>query len=284
MRQRRTKTQMQTLRNQILDVLASDHPQSCRHVFYRMTDPRLSESVEKSDRGYTTVQRLLVSMRRDGSIPYGWITDTTRRGWFVDTYGSAADAVEQAAALYRRSVWDQTEAYAEVWCESRSIAGVIEPVTTRLAVPLYPCGGFASLSLVHEAAEHIRAVSRFRPVRIIYVGDYDPAGVLIDQSLETELRSHLPANMRLSFERVAVTPEQIDLMRLPTKPTKDKRGGWEGGTVEAEAIPAGVMRDIISDAVEGLIDPSLLATVKVAEESEREYLASIAQAMRREGA
>jgi hypothetical protein len=34
-------------------VLAADHPQSVRHCFYRMTDPRLPEPVEKSDRGTT---------------------------------------------------------------------------------------------------------------------------------------------------------------------------------------------------------------------------------------
>ncbi|MEQ9586814.1 MAG: hypothetical protein RJS97_02490 [Parvibaculaceae bacterium] len=251
-----------------------------------MTDPRLKEPVEKSEAGARTIQNLLVTMRRDGSVPYHWITDSTRRGWFVDTYGSAADAVEQAAAFYRRSVWDQTDVYVEVWCESRSIAAVIEPVTSRLAVPLYPCGGFASLSLIFNAVEQMKATSRGRPIKVIYVGDHDQAGVLIDRSAETEMRQHLPADMDLSFNRVAVTPEQIDLMGLPTKPPKkgDKRGGWKGGTVEAEAIPAGVMRDIVSDAIEDFIDPGLLRTVKVAEASEREYLASIAQAMRGEGA
>src|SRR5690606_6384980 len=51
-RDRRTKAQIEQLDEQILDVLATDHPQSVRHVFYRMTDPRLAEPVEKSDRGY----------------------------------------------------------------------------------------------------------------------------------------------------------------------------------------------------------------------------------------
>ena len=78
-RQRRTKAQIDQLRRQMIDVLDEDHPQSVRHVFYRMTDPRLPESVEKSDAGYITVQRQLVSMRREGLIPYGWITDASAR-------------------------------------------------------------------------------------------------------------------------------------------------------------------------------------------------------------
>src|SRR5262249_3895542 len=42
-RRRRTKAQVVQLDAQIIEVLAEDHPQSCRHVYYRMTDPRLPE-------------------------------------------------------------------------------------------------------------------------------------------------------------------------------------------------------------------------------------------------
>lgn len=49
-RLRRTKAQMGQLGRQIVRVLLEDRPQSVRHVFYRMTDPRLPEPVEKSER------------------------------------------------------------------------------------------------------------------------------------------------------------------------------------------------------------------------------------------
>jgi hypothetical protein len=51
-----------------------------------MTDPRLAEPVEKSERGYWHVQHRLKALRRVGEIPYGWITDATRRGYFTQTY------------------------------------------------------------------------------------------------------------------------------------------------------------------------------------------------------
>src|SRR3954447_11309301 len=104
-RERRTKAQISTLRLQMYEVLESDHPQSIRHVFYRQTDPRLPEPVEKSHKGYVTVQRQLVGMRRQGLIPYGWISDTTRRGYFTQTWNSPAEAVRQIAGLYRQSYW-----------------------------------------------------------------------------------------------------------------------------------------------------------------------------------
>jgi hypothetical protein len=107
-RARRTKTQVEQLDTQILEVLDADHPQSVRHILYRMTNPRLDESVEKSDRGYRHVQARLVKLRRAGEVPYGWITDSTRRGFHTPTYQDEADFLRSMKALYRADLWRQT--------------------------------------------------------------------------------------------------------------------------------------------------------------------------------
>lgn len=284
-RERRTKDRMRKLRDQIEEALYYDHPQSVRHIFYRMTDPRLAEPVEKSDRGYVTVQRLTVQMREEGMIPYGWITDSTRYGQFTDTWTSPSEAVAGIAALYRRSYWASAPVYLEVWTESRSISGVVWKVCKKFAVPLYPSGGFASLSLVWGAAQHISDECDGRPCHILYIGDYDPAGLLIDRKIEAGLRSHL-GDQELHFHRLGITAEQIALMGLPTKPAKDgdRRGGFTGGTVEAEAMPAATMRKILSDAIEAFIDRRELAVLEQAEASERAWIENIAGAMRHEEA
>jgi len=278
-RTRRGKAQIEQLQKQMFNILAEDNPQSVRHVFYRMTDPRLPESVEKSDNGYVTVQRQLTNMRRNGRVPYGWITDASRRGYFTETYSSPAEALEATARFYRRSVWAETPEYVEVWCESRSIAGVIQVETERYAVPLYPAGGFTSLSLAHQAAENIQYQAKGRPVHVIYIGDYDPAGVLIDGKIEDELRLHLPGHW-IEFHRIAITKDQINLMGLPTKPAKDSRGGFSGGTVEAEAMPAGVMRELLRAEIESFIPERTLAVIGEAETSERKILESFATQLR----
>jgi hypothetical protein len=199
------------LDRQIFDVLKADHPQSVRHVFYRMTDPRLDEPVEKSDRGYRHVQARILAMRRDLTLPYGWITDSTRQGYHTNTYGSGAEFVRAVKGLYRAPLWNQTNVHVEVWTESRSIAGVLRADCKELAVSLYPCGGFASVTLAYEAVANI--VDQYEAVdwMIYYIGDYDPAGVIIDEALERELRRHLgayPEDIRLFFERLAITEEQ----------------------------------------------------------------------------
>src|SRR3954465_9728647 len=208
-RRRRTEAQVQQLERQITDVLAEDHPQSVRHVFYRMTNPRLPEAVEKTDQGYAQVQDRIVKLRRSGVLPYGWITDATRRGYFTNTYSGADDFVRRVAGLYRPDLGQQSQFYCEVWAESRSIAGVLQDDCEELAVSLYPCGGFSSITLAYEAAESINNVADRRRGGILYVGDYDPAGVLIDKSLERELRAHLYSSIDLTFERIGITEEQI---------------------------------------------------------------------------
>lgn len=277
-RKRRTKAQIAQLDNQIVEVLKSDHPQSVRHVFYRMTDPRLPEPVEKSERGYRHVLHRVKMLRRSGRIPYGWIADATRSGYHVHTYASAADFVKQTARWYRQDLWRESDVHCEVWTESRSIAGVLLDTCQDLAVSLYPCGGFTSISLAYQAATFINDISKYtgkRPV-ILFVGDYDPAGVLIDQSLKSELEEHLDVD--LDFRRLAISERQVEEFDLPTKPRKksDKRSLHVKFTVEAEAMPAHILRAMVRTEIESLLPEHALNVARVAEESEQQFLMGLA--------
>lgn len=277
-RERRTKDRMTTLDAQIMAVLREDHPQSVRHVFYRMTDPRLSEPVEKSDRGYRHVQSRCVKLRRAGLIPYNWIADMSRQGYFTNTYSDAGDFIRQMGGLYRADLWRDAESRCEVWAESRSIASVMLADCKELAVDLYPCGGFTSLSFVHAAAQFHNASADKRPLVIVYVGDYDPAGVLIDVALQRELREHLRSDIELDFRRIGINEEQVELYDLPTKPRKDgdKRSQHVTYSVEAEAMPARDLRGILRLEVESLLPENALDVAKVAEQSERQHLDNMA--------
>ena len=156
----------------------------------------------------------------------------------------------------------------------RSIASVIQRDCDELAVSLYPCGGFSSISFIYQAAEYINGRDDGRPVTVFYIGDYDPAGVLIDVSLERELRLHLNEGIELRFGRLGITAEQIVLYDLPTKPRKDtdRRAPEIERTVEAEAMPALILRE----AIEALLPPHALKVSRVAEESERARLIDMA--------
>lgn len=277
-RERRSKARMDLLDDQIIEVLRSDNPQSVRHVFYRMTDPRLAEPVEKSDRGYRHVQDRCVKLRRSGRIPFGWIADMSRVGYFTNVFENASDFVRSMAGLYRADLWRDADVRCEVWVESRSIASVLLRDCKELAVDLFPCGGFSSLSFVHSAAQQHNASADTRPLVVLYVGDYDPAGVLIDRSLERELRQHLRSDIELQFRRIAINDWQIEVYDLPTKPRKegDKRSQQVAHTVEAEAMPAADLRAILRSEIESLLPERALEVALVAEQSERQHLQQMA--------
>ncbi len=278
-RNRRTNDQLAQLDQQIIDVLANDHPQSVRHVFYRMTDPRLPEPVEKSERGYRHVQDRCVKLRRAGLVPYNWFADLSRRGYYVSTFADASDFITRMQGQYRADLWQHAEFRCEIWAESRSIASVLLNDCDDLAVDLFPCGGFSSLSFVHEAASFHNAIDDTRPLQVFYIGDYDPAGVLIDVALQRELREHLRQDIELQFDRIGINPDQIKEFNLPTKPRKasDKRSLQVDYSVEAESMPAKILRGILRDRVEKLLPEHALEVAKVAEQSEREHLAYMSE-------
>jgi hypothetical protein len=82
---------------------------------------------------------------------------------------------------------------------------------------------------------------------------------------------------------VAVRPEQITAWKLPTRPTKktDTRSkGFEGESVEVDAIPPARLRQLVRACIERHVDQDQLAVTRVAEHSEREILTRLARRLK----
>ena len=79
--------------------------------------------------------------------------------------------------------------------------------------------GYASLSFLHSAAEYISDLEV--PAYIYHLGDFDPSGVNAGEKIEETLRELAP-DAEINFERIAVTPEQIDLLE-PADPADQSR-------------------------------------------------------------
>ena len=78
------------------------------------------------------------------------------------------------------------------------------------------------------------------------------------------------------FERIAVTPDQIRALDLPTRPTKgtDSRSKKFGDaiSVELDALPPDYLRDLVQIAIEEHLPPEQFQVLKTAEQSEREFI------------
>ena len=167
MSKRRTPEERDALRAAIYAVAEVDRPVSIRHIFYRMVTQNL---IEKSDRGYQQLQKITVDMRL--SQGFALFLDSriqAVRGLHEHCYAGVGNYAQAAASIYRRDYWASTDTLVEVWCESRSLAGVLGQVCSDYLVPLFPSGGFASLSFLYQAAEHIQESERANAV-ILYLG------------------------------------------------------------------------------------------------------------------
>jgi hypothetical protein len=91
-----------------------------RQVFYQMVS---RGAVRKTETEYDkTVCRLLARMRRDGDLPFNWITDNTRWARKSISYSSVEEALERTRDLYRRDAWANQDVYVEIWLEKDAFA------------------------------------------------------------------------------------------------------------------------------------------------------------------
>ncbi len=268
-RKRSTKVEVERRRSSLYEIVGGMKPMTVRQVFYQAT---VRGVVEKSEAGYTKVQTDLVHMRRSGDLPYSWLADNTRWQRKPNTFNSIKDALEDTARFYRKALWTDVAAYAEVWLEKDALAGVILPITSQYDVPLMVARGYASLSFLHSAAECLSELSV--PAYIYHLGDFDPSGVNAGEKIEETLRELAP-DAEIHFERIAVNHRQIAAWNLPTRPTKksDTRSKNFGDiSVELDAIEPDQLRGLVLHAIERHLPRREFEVLRAAEESERELL------------
>jgi hypothetical protein len=278
-RTRRTKAEIAELDAAIYQVAEEERPVSVRRIFYVCETRGLVPKTDKHDKvtgvesGSGTVQRRVLAMRRNRALPYSWIVDGTRYQLKPNSWDDIDAFQSDMAAMYRRNLWREQRKHLEVWVEKDAIRGVVYPVTAEYDVPVLSARGCSSESFLYATAEQIAASNA--PAYIYHLGDGDPSGVVACNAIERRLRQFLP-NHDLTFERLAVTEEQVAQWQLETRPTKEsthaKSLGWRGPSCELDAIPAPTLRDLVRDAIEQHIDQDQLALTKRVEREERRGL------------
>jgi hypothetical protein len=225
---------------------------------------------------------LALELRRSGEIDWSWIVDQTRWCFRPDSFDTLQDALEETARLYRRSLWAESEVQIQIWCESLSVAGIIEPETRAWDVPLFPGKGYSSHAFLRAAARDM--ASDGRPAIVYLFGDYDASGRDIIRFVQGTLReyaSEVDPDVTIDFEVAAVTEQQIVDWNLPGHPAKksDSRYSRYGidHAVELEAIPPDRLRGLVRDRITQHIDPEAYRRLKEVEAAERETLLSLAE-------
>jgi hypothetical protein len=277
-RTRRTKADVERTKRAILDVVSAEPPMSVWQVFYQLVHRGV---VDKTERDYEKiVMWTMKGLRLDGTLPWEWVTDGSRRRQVTRTCDSVDEALRDCSENYRRSALREADDYVEIWCEKDALSAVLWQVTSTYDVPLMVSRGMSSLTFLHGTAEKIIAAADQGMTSYIYqLGDWDPTGVMIPKQIErrlNEMCKQLGCEPPIVVERVALTEEQIAEYNLPTRPTKREGNmhakNFEGESVELDALPPRVLRDMVRSAIERHVTPEALEALRATEESEREVI------------
>jgi len=212
---RLSKTQAHELDAALLTIAAAEKPTSVRGMYYMAMGAGLIDKDAQAKRNnYMRVQRRLLQMRRDGRMPYSWITDGSRTIYGYDRFADEDDFSAYAANIYRKDYWLESPVRVEVWVEKDAMAGKLKPVVRdEYGLDLYVSRGFASETYLQEAGAHIR--SDGRPTYVYLLTDFDASGMGIAETVEERL-AEMACPVDVFVERIAATPEQIEEYGLIT--------------------------------------------------------------------
>ncbi|MEW9920016.1 hypothetical protein AB2B41_10395 [Marimonas sp. MJW-29] len=265
----------------VLDEYRDYWPLTCRQVFYRMVG---RHGYEKTETAYARLCHHLANARRGKLIPFEAIRDdgviSYNLGHFDDR-DAFMDHVRRLAANYKRNRLTAQKVHMEVWCEAAGMLPQLYRVAEPYSIPVYSSGGFDSVTTKKWIADRICDIEK--KAIILHLGDYDPSGVSIFDSVADDAAAFVIADRRhalisVEFERVTLTHQQVQENALPMSPPKstDSRSkSWKGGTCQLEALPPDVIAGALNEAIERRIDRKQLIADLEAEDEDQQFVRSL---------
>jgi hypothetical protein len=278
--QRETRTLLEAV-GRVLDEYAEQLPLTVRQIFYRLVGVG---AIDKTERAYERLGNHLVRARRARLLPFAAIRDdgiVTLRHEYYDGVEDFHDETGRRAKRYRRDRQTGQPVRLELWCEAAGMVHQLDRIASRYSVPVYSTSGFASLTATYDIAR--RALERNVPTVLLHVGDYDPSGESIFETIAQDAAAFVHADrtlatIRLDAVRVALTAGQVDRHELATTPAKasDSRSHcWNGETCQLEALAPDLLAETIEAALVDHLDRGALDAQRELERRERAELLAL---------
>lgn len=225
-----------------------------RQIYYQLVSKQIIPNKEKY---YKQLSRLCVIGRDEGQLPEEAFADRLREIQKPSTWTDLKDFFESVRNSYRKNKWVNQDTYIEIWTEKDALRGVISPITERWDVGLLVVRGQVSRTAIYEAYERFKLYED-KNCYLFYYGDFDPSGFSIYDSLTERIQSF--GSIDTHFERMALTPEQIQEYNLPQDPAKKSDPNYRrfvekygDNVVELDALPPNVLRELIENSITNLI-------------------------------
>jgi hypothetical protein len=161
--------------------------------------------------------------------------------------------------------------HVELWCEKTTIADILDPLARQYRLNVVYGMGELSLTACQGLMDRI-AANGGRPVRILYLSDFDPAGqsmpTAVARKIEFLVRS-ADSDVDIELRPILLSHEQCVEHRLPRTPIKETelRGArfeqrFGEGATELDALEAlrpGQLRRIVeTEILRYWVDPDEL--------------------------
>jgi len=242
---------------------------SLRQLYYQLVardllpdswiDPKTGS--KNNIHSYKKLVGLVGDGRLAGVIPWDMIVDRNRATQSTGTWLSPRGFLLAVADVYRFDKWQFQPIYVECMVEKDALSGVLGPVCKEKGIRFTANKGYSSLSNLYEAGQRIAgAVDYGKEVHILYLGDHDPSG--LDMTRDIADRLELFSRTELYVDRLGLNMDQITTLKPPENPAKDTDTRFEAyaekygdACWELDAIEPGALADLVSDAIDFLIDP-----------------------------
>jgi hypothetical protein len=267
---------------------------SLRQLYYQLVAKAL---IENSERSYKRIGDLVSDARLAGLIDWDMIKDRGREVVKNPHWDNPRDFLDSVAPQFRFNLWHDQDVYVEVMVEKQALEGVLEPVCKQLDVPFTANKGYSSSSAMYEASKRfLEAAEAGKELYVVYLGDHDPSGIDMSRDVEERLDLFVKTSMNrmdeigpnepsaVTMKRVALNMNQIRELNPPENPAKitDPRAksylsNFGDKSWELDAIEPRQLAQIVTDAVESIMDVTKFGKNQRKMEKNREELVKFAK-------
>lgn len=248
-----------------------------RQLYYRFV---AKNYIPNNDKSYDRLGEILNVARLAGKLSWDSIIDRTRNLATYNAWETAEDRIESAIQSHNINKWLDQDIYPEVWIEKEALVGVIDEPCGQYEVPYLACRGYTSQSEMWSSCMRMahRHLKRKQRTVILYLGDHDPSGVNMSEDIQNRVEMFGVSDF-VEVRRIALNMNQVKQYNPPPQPNKitdgrqakylEKYGPYSW---ELDALPPGVIGELIHEHVKPLIDvPRWNARIEK-EEKERNRL------------
>ena len=225
---------------------------------------------------------LLTRARLAGEIPMNCIDDATRPVLVWHVHRCAQDFIRQELNGFLKGFWrdlmQSQPNHIEIVAEKNTVAPILRTVAERYCIPLTSGRGYCSLPPRHAMAERFRESGKEKLV-LLLVTDFDPDGEQIAESFASSMQRDFGI-ANIDAVKVALTWDQVNTLTLPPAMKAKKTSvnyakfsaKYGDGVYELEAVPPAKLQEILTDAIDGVLDVDLFNDEIDAERSDAEFL------------